>query len=410
MTVYLVGGAVRDQLLGHKVKDRDWVVTGTTPEEMIDLGFRPVGKDFPVFLHPETQEEYALARTERKTAPGYHGFEFFSDPSVTLEQDLLRRDLTLNAMAQDRNGKLIDPWGGHRDLDNRVLRHVSPAFAEDPVRILRVAKFAARFAAQDFKVADETLNLMQEMVAAGEANALVAERVWQEMDAALGYAGFRCFIEVLRDSDALAAILPELEALFGVPQPQKYHPEIDTGLHTLMVLEAAANMHASNKEMFAVLVHDLGKALTPKDQLPAHRHHEQRGKQPVAALCDRLRVPTAYRQLALKVCEFHLLMHRMPELKPATILKLLEALDGFRKPEEVRAFVTCCTADMRGRLGKEKEPYPQGEMLLAYFNAATNVDSGKIAGALAEGASGERIKQAVRRARIDAIKSVAGNT
>lgn len=406
LKIYLVGGAVRDRLMGHEVKDRDWVVTGATPEKMIERGFRPVGKDFPVFLHPETQEEYALARTERKTAPGYHGFEFCSDPDVTLEQDLLRRDLTINAIAQDQNGTLIDPWGGCADLEKRVLRHVSPAFAEDPVRILRVARFAARFAEQDFEVAEDTLKLMQQMVGAGEANALVAERVWQEMDAALGQPGFRRFIEVLREADALAVILPEVEVLFGVPQPAKYHPEIDTGMHTLMVLDAAAKMQATNREMFAALVHDLGKALTPVDQLPAHRNHEKRGRAPVAALCDRLRVPVAYRQLALKVCEFHLLMHRIYELKPATVLKLLEALDGFRNPDEVRGFVTCCAADMRGRLGNERDPYPQSELLLEYLAAAVSVDSGEIARAFEVGTNGERIKQAVRRARTEAIAAV----
>ena len=406
LRIYLVGGAVRDRLMGREVKDRDWVVTGATPEEMIERGFRPVGRDFPVFLHPETQEEYALARTERKIAPGYHGFEFCSDPNVTLEQDLMRRDLTINAIAQDQSGTLIDPWQGCEDLENRVLRHVSPAFAEDPVRILRVARFAARFAEQDFKVAEETLILMQQMVDAGEANALVAERVWQEMDAALGHPGFRRFIEVLREVDALAVILPEVESLFGVPQPPKYHPEIDTGLHTLMVLDAAAKIQANNREMFAVLVHDLGKALTPADLLPAHRNHEQRGRAPVEALCDRLRVPTAYRQLALKVCEFHLLMHRIHELRPAKVLKLLEALDGFRNPDEVRGFVTCCTADMRGRLGNERSTYPQGELLLEYLAAAASVDSGEIARTFNTDVDGEKIKHAVRHARTEAIDAV----
>ena len=407
LEVYLVGGAVRDELMGHKVKDRDWVVTGATPEEMIERGFRPVGKDFPVFLHPETHEEYALARTERKTAPGYHGFEFCSDPSVTLEQDLMRRDLTINAIAQDQSGVLIDPYGGQQDLEAHVLRHVSPAFAEDPVRILRVARFAARFSTQNFEVADETIALMQSMVGAGEANALVSERVWQEMDKALGHKGFRRFIEVLREADALAVVLPEVEALFGVPQPSKYHPEIDSGLHTLMVLDAAAVLHANRKEMFAALVHDLGKALTPVDLLPAHRGHEQHGKLPVNSLCDRLKVPAAYRKLALKVCENHLLMHRIHELKPVTVLNLLEALDGFRNPGEVRAFVTCCTADMRGRLGNERDPYPQAERLFQYLSAAASVDSGEIA-AQASGpkGDGERIKHGVRQARIAAIAAV----
>ena len=407
LEVYLVGGAVRDQLMGHEVKDRDWVVTGVTVAEMIERGFRPVGKDFPVFLHPETHEEYALARTERKTAPGYHGFEFCSDPGVTLEQDLMRRDLTINAIAQDPSGVLIDPWGGQLDLQKRILRHVSPAFAEDPVRILRVARFAARFAAQNFKVADETMALMQSMVGAGEANALVPERIWKEMDRALGQEGFRRFVEVLREADALAVVLPEVDALFGVPQPSKYHPEIDSGLHTLMVLDAAEALRANRQEMFAALVHDLGKALTPADQLPAHRGHERRGTLPVNALCDRLKVPAAYRKLALTVCENHLLMHRIHELKPVTVLNLLEALDGFRNPAEVRAFVTCCTADMRGRLGNEHDPYPQGERLLQYLSEASSVDSGAIATRVSGSHSdGERIRQAVRQARTEAIAAV----
>ena len=408
LKVYLVGGAVRDRLMGHEVEDRDWVVTGATPEEMIERGFRPVGKDFPVFLHPETQEEYALARTERKTAPGYHGFEFHSDPGVTLEQDLRRRDLTINAIAQDPGGTLIDPWGGRHDLEKGVLRHVSPAFAEDPVRILRVARFAARFAAQKFEVAPETITLMRGMVGAGEADTLVPERVWQEMDKALGHDGFRRFIEVLREADALAVILPEVEALFGVPQPAKYHPEIDSGLHTLMVLDAAAALQANQKEMFAALVHDLGKALTPMDQLPAHRCHEQRGKVPVKSVCDRLKVPATYRKLALKVCENHLLMHRIHELKPLTTLNLLEALDGFRNSDEVRAFILCCAADMRGRLGNECDPYSQGEKLWQYFSAALSVNSGEIAASAAAGneVNGEWIKRAVRQARIDAIAAV----
>lgn len=408
LEVHLVGGAVRDGLLGLVVKDRDWVVTGTTPELMVDRGFRPVGKDFPVFLHPVTHEEYALARTERNVGAGYHGFTWFADPTVTLEQDLARRDLTINAMAEDRRGKVIDPHQGQRDLARRELRHVSDAFAEDPVRVLRLARFAARFSDPPFTVHGSTLDLTRQMARSGEIASLVAERVWQELAAALPHPGFYRFIETLRDCDALAVILPEVDALFGVEQRPEHHPEIDSGVHTLLALQAAARLGASSIETFAVLTHDLGKALTPKGELPAHRGHERRGLAPINALCARLRVPAAYRQLALRVCEFHLLLHRLDELQPKTVLKLLENLDGFRNPEYVERFVRCCKADMQGRAGFETRPYPQANTLLDYRDAAAAVDSGVIASSVrndagSNAALGERIAAEIRRARVRAI-------
>jgi len=408
LTVYLVGGAVRDMLLGLEVKDRDWVVTGATPDEMLALGFRAVGRDFPVFLHPQTNEEYALARTERKVAPGYHGFQFNSDPSVTLEQDLMRRDLTINAMAMDGDGHVIDPCGGRKDLHYKMLRHVSTAFSEDPVRILRTARFAARFADLEFKVDLNTNGLMLHMVRAGEVNALVAERVWREVQSALTLDGFPRFIEVLRDCEALSVILPEVEALFGVPQSPQYHPEIDAGIHVMLAIQAAIDDDMGPREIFAVLTHDLGKALTPKQELPSHRGHEVAGIEPIRALCDRLRVPKDYRQLALIVCEFHLQVHRMDELKPSTVLRLIEAIDAFRNKQRLTEFIHCCRADLRGRKGKEQDPYLQGDKLMRCFRAAASVDAAEIAAGYRNqvAPAGDRIKESVRRARISAIKSV----
>ena len=359
LNVYLVGGAVRDQILGISVKDRDWVVTGSSPGEMESLGFRSVGKDFPVFLHPETGEEYALARTERKIGPGYHGFEMYSDASVTLEQDLLRRDLTINAIAQDTHGNFIDPVGGIEDINSRLLRHVSNAFKEDPVRVLRVARFAARFSELGFSISADTLDLMRQMTDDGEINNLVAERVWQELHSALGLTGFPVFIETLKQCHALAIILPELDSLFGIPQTAKYHPEIDTGTHILMALQSAIDAGATEEEVFAVLVHDLGKGLTPVECLPRHVGHEQRGLEPINRVCDRLRIPKNFRDLALKVCANHLLMHSLDTLKPKTILGLLEKVDAFRKPHNLDLFINCCRADQRGRLGFTDHPYPK---------------------------------------------------
>ncbi len=400
---YLVGGAVRDELLGLPVADRDWVVVGSSPGEMIALGFRPVGRDFPVFLHPVSHEEYALARTERKTAPGYRGFEVHAGPAVTLEQDLARRDLTINAIARDRHGRLIDPFGGAEDLRRKRLRHVSEAFREDPVRILRTARFAARFADPPFEVTAETLELMAEMVRGGETDALVPERVWQELERALVETRPSRFFEVLRACGALARIMPEIDALFGVPQPVHYHPEIDTGVHTLMVLDAAAAAAGDPRIAFAGLVHDLGKALTPREEWPGHRGHELRGVGPVNALCDRLRAPSAFRGLALKVCEHHLNMHRLNELKPRTVVSLLEKLDAFRRPEVLEPFAAACAADLRGRTGHEQDPYPQRALLMALHAAAAGADVRDLA---ASKRDGKQIREALVARRVKRIEAL----
>ena len=404
LNVYLVGGAVRDELLGLPVKDRDWVVVGSTPGEMESKGFRPVGRDFPVFLHPRTGEEYALARTERKTGEGYHGFAFHASVDVTLEEDLCRRDLTINAMARDPAGGLVDPHGGQADLDARLLRHVSGAFSEDPVRVLRVARFAARFGAAGFRVADGTMALMKGMVDAGEVNALVPERVWQELSMALVQPGAARFVSTLRDCGVLAVILPEVDALFGVPQPPRYHPEIDTGLHTLLSLDAADCLGLDGPERFAVLVHDLGKALTPQEEWPRHIGHERRGLEPIDGLCERLRVPKSWRRLARAVCEFHLMLHRVATLRPATVLRMLEGLDAFRRPEIVEPFIRCCIADLRGRTGNEQADYPQADILRRYLQAAA-VDTGAVAAqCMSTGGTSGKIAEAIREARVGAMR------
>lgn len=376
LQVFLVGGAVRDQLLGLTVKDRDWVVVGATPEVMVARGFKPVGKEFPVFLHPESKEEYALARTERKVGPGYRGFIFNTAPDVTLKQDLVRRDLTINAMAQTPDGTLIDYFNGKADLRSGILRHVSDAFIEDPVRVLRVARFAARFG---FTVAPETRLLMQMMVKRKEVDALVPERVWSELQRALAEVAPRLFFESLRECGALGRIFPEIDALFGVPQPAEYHPEIDTGRHTLMVVEQAARLTPDPEVRFAALVHDLGKALTPRDQWPLHRAHEKLGIKPINDLCDRIRTPNRYRELGLLVCEHHLHLHRIPELKPRTVLTLLQRLDAFRQPARMHQFALACKADMRGRLGLEDHPYRQADILTRCLEVAIKVDAVAIA-------------------------------
>jgi tRNA nucleotidyltransferase (CCA-adding enzyme) len=373
MQVYLVGGAVRDRLLGLPVRERDWVVVGARPRDLEAQGFLPVGREFPVFLHPQTKEEYALARLERKVAPGYRGFTTQFSPDVTLEDDLRRRDLTINAMAETTAGEVIDPYGGRRDLEARVLRHVCDAFLEDPVRILRVARFAARYADRGFKVADETVDLMKRMVASGEVDALVAERVWKEAERALSEPRPEVFFEVLRSCGALGKIFPEIEALYGVPQPPQWHPEVDTGVHTMMALRCAARLSASTTVRFAALVHDLGKARTPKDRLPSHPGHEEAGVVLIDALCARLRVPNGHRDLAVLTARYHGNVHRARELRPATVLKLFEETDAFRRPERFREFLLACEADARGRTGLENRDYSQADYLRTAFAAASAV-------------------------------------
>ena len=366
MQVYCVGGAVRDELLGLPVRDRDWVVVGATPEQLLAQGFTPVGRDFPVFLHPRTHEEYALARSERKTAPGYAGFVFHTAPEVTLEEDLRRRDLTINAIAESARGELIDPYGGRRDLERRVLRHVSDAFVEDPLRVLRVARFAARFAALGFRVAPETLALMRAIAASGELEHLSAERIWNETRRGLAAATPRAYVEVLRDCGALRALLPEVDALFGVPQRADYHPEIDTGVHLLLALDRAAELTVDPGVRFAVLVHDLGKGITPPEVLPRHIGHELSGIPLVDGLCDRLRVPTPYRRLARLVTRWHLRCHKIRELRPDTLLRLLQELDIYRRPETLEPFLLACEADARGRGGDfGQRPYAPAPWLRA---------------------------------------------
>ena len=401
MRTYLVGGAVRDKLLGRPVVDHDHVVVGAQPQDMLARGYKPVGKDFPVFLHPETNEEYALARTERKTGRGYHGFAFHADPGVTLEQDLARRDLTINAIAEDESGQLVDPYRGARDIELRLLRHVSPAFVEDPVRLLRVARFAARFAPLGFTVADETMALLQQMVRDGEVDHLVPERVWAETRKALTEAQPSAFLRVLREAGALAVLFPEINALYGVPQRAEYHPEVDTGIHVEMVLDAAAKLAPGNDLVgFCALTHDLGKALTPKDQLPRHVGHEHRGVEPLRALASRLKVPTEYAELAELVCREHLNAHRAFELKPATVLKLLMALDALRRPDRLQTFLTACMADKRGRLGHQQDDYPQAAFLRHARDASAAVTSLPF---VAQGLQGPAIGSAMQRARLQAI-------
>lgn len=404
MHIYLVGGAVRDKLLNRPVVDHDHVVVGALPEQLLALGYTPVGKDFPVFLHPQTGEEYALARTERKSGRGYHGFVFQADPTITLEQDLARRDLTINAIAEDGHGALTDPFGGVRDLEARVLRHVSPAFVEDPVRVLRVARFAARFAPLGFTVADETMALMRQMVADGEVDHLVPERVWAETRKALGEPQPSMFLRVLRACGALAVLFPEVDALYGVPQRAEFHPEIDTGVHLEMVLDAAARLAPGDDVVgFCALTHDLGKALTPAGELPRHIGHEHRGVAPLHALAARLKVPNEHAALAELVCREHLNAHRAFELKPATVLKLLGALDALRRPARLDAFLAACAADKRGRLGHGDDDYPQAAYLRAARAAAAAVDA---AGFVAQGLAGPAIGQAMERARVEAIAAL----
>ncbi|WP_164962659.1 multifunctional CCA addition/repair protein [Rubrivivax sp. JA1026] len=399
---YVVGGAVRDALLGLPASDRDWVVVGSTPQELVAAGFRPVGRDFPVFLHPETGEEVALARTERKSAPGYRGFTIHADPSVTLEDDLLRRDLTINAIARAEDGTLVDPHGGQRDLQARIFRHVSDAFVEDPVRLLRLARLAARFT--DFTVAPETEALLERLVADGEVDALVPERVWQELSRGLMEARPSRMFEILRRCGALARLLPELDRLWGVPQPPEHHPEVDCGVHTMLVLDMAARLQAPLTVRWACLMHDLGKGTTPADVLPRHLGHEGRSATLARAVADRWRVPHPCRELADLVAREHGNLHRSNEFGAAAVVRLLERCDAFRRPERFAEALWACECDARGRSGLEDRPYPQRERLTALLEAARGVDTAAVAAAAAaRGAKGPQIAAAIQLARADAV-------
>lgn len=400
--IFLVGGAVRDELLGLEVHDRDYVVVGSRPEELEQAGFIQVGRDFPVFLHPETKEEYALARTESKSGVGYSGFICDFNPAVTLEEDLARRDLTINAIAKDETGQFIDPYNGQQDIKHKILRHISPAFSEDPLRVLRVARFAARFAHLGFSVHPDTMALMQTLSGSGELEALTAERVWQETLKALSEKTPSVYVATLQNSGALSTLMPELAALFGVPQTAKYHPEVDTGLHLLMTLDAARTHFNDPMITFAVLLHDLGKGITPEDQWPRHINHEVTGVPLVEAFCRRFKVPKAYQDLAKLVCEFHLKCHRVSEMKPASIHKLIKALDGFRRPQRVGQFAAACEADSRGRLGFEQSAYPQREMLLQCLQVAKSVQTQPL---LEKGYTGVELAMQIEKQQIAAIKN-----
>ena len=399
---YLVGGAVRDSLLGLEVHERDWVVVGATPEAMLAAGYKPVGKDFPVFLHPESAEEYALARTERKSGTGYKGFTVYAEPSVSLEEDLLRRDLTINAIAQDEAGNIIDPYGGVTDLEQRVLRHVSEAFCEDPLRVLRVARFSAKLAAFGFRLAPETAALLRQMVRSGELADLVPERVWLEFEKTLAYAQPQHFFTTLRQVGALAELFPELDNMFGVPNPPQYHPEIDSGVHTMMVLQQAVLLSDDASVRFAALVHDLGKALTPACKWPSHHGHEEAGVASVQAFCERYPVPKQWRELALLVTQYHGKIHKAMELRAATMVDLLQSLDAFRRPQRFRQCILAALADSRGRPGFEDEAYPQQEILEQAYQAAVDID---IAAIVEMGYSGEQIAEQVRQQRIAKVKA-----
>ncbi len=403
MRVYLVGGAVRDRLLGLPVRERDWVVVGASPEELERQGYLPVGREFPVFLHPTTHEEYALARLERKVAPGYRGFTTQFSPQVTLEDDLKRRDLTINAMAESEAGELIDPYGGRADLAARVLRHVSDSFTEDPVRVLRAARFAARFAGRGFGIADETMQLMRRTTASGELSALVPERVWQETERALTEDHPQVFFTTLRECGALKVIYPEIDALYGVPQPPNWHPEIDTGVHVMLALACAARARVSTAVRFAVLMHDLGKARTPPELWPRHHGHEEAGVPLIEALAERLKVPGTHRELAILAAREHTLVHRALELRPESVLKLLEECDAFRRPERFAELLQACEADARGRAGLEEGPYPQVPYLRAAREAAAAVT---LSVAERRGLRGPAIGEEIRRRRLAAVSAV----
>ena len=400
MKAYLVGGAVRDKLLNYPANDNDWVVVGATVEEMEAAGYRLVGNDFPVFLHPQTHEEYALARTERKSAHGYKGFTVMASPEVTLEEDLLRRDLTINAMAEDSDANIIDPFNGQHDLKNKIFRHVSDAFTEDPLRVLRVARYMARFAHLGFSIADETMSLMKDIVAQGEIEHLVAERSWQETERALGEKNPQCYFEVLRECGALNILLPEIDCLFGVPQTEIYHPEIDTGIHTMMVLEQAAKLSTDTAVRFAALVHDLGKGTTAREEWPKHIAHEERGVPLVKALCKRLKTPNPFRDLAGAVTRYHLHYHRAAELRNTTFLETLEKLDAFRRPDRFEQFLLACEADSRGRTGFENKTFDQPAIYREAFAAAQQITAKPF---LEQGLKGPAIAEAIKKARIAVI-------
>ncbi|MCH5048958.1 multifunctional CCA addition/repair protein [Pectobacterium aquaticum] len=400
MKIYLVGGAVRDSLLGLPVTEKDWVVVGATPENLLAQGYQQVGKDFPVFLHPISRDEYALARTERKSGKGYTGFVCHAAPDVTLEQDLLRRDLTINAIARTERGDLIDPYHGRRDLESRVLRHVSEAFSEDPLRVLRVARFAARFAHLGFQIAEETMALMQTMVHEGELAYLTPERVWKETEKALGTSSPDVYFQVLRDCGALAVLFPEIDNLYGVPAPAKWHPEIDTGIHTMMTVAMAARLSPEIDVRFATLCHDLGKGLTPPELWPRHHGHGPAGVKLVEALCQRLRVPNPIRDLAKLVAEYHDLVHTVQVLQPKTLLKLFDAIDVWRKPQRLEQLALTSEADARGRAGFEENPYPQGDYLREAFCIASQVSSANV---VADGFKGIDVRNELARRRIHAL-------
>jgi len=402
MNIYLVGGAVRDALLGRPITERDYVVVGSTPEQMVEQGFKPVGSDFPVFLHPKTHEEYALARTERKSGTGYGGFTFYTSPDLTLEEDLIRRDLTVNAMAQAEDGTLFDPFNGQADLSARVLRHVSPAFAEDPLRVLRVARFAARYAPLGFTVAPETMAFMQQLADSGELSSLTPERIWKETERALGEDRAEVYFQVLRDCGALKVLIPEVDAMFGVPQRPQHHPEIDTGIHTMMALQRACEYGFSTQVRFATLLHDLGKALTPEDEWPRHVQHEERGLSPVREVCNRLKVPSSFRDLAEIVCREHLMCHRVLDLRPGTVWRLLQRIDVLRKPERVEEYIQSCLCDARGRLGMETRDYPQADYLRVAMIAVRKVRAAD----LPRNLKGLSIGEALVAARIEAITAL----
>jgi tRNA nucleotidyltransferase (CCA-adding enzyme) len=401
MQTFLVGGAVRDKILKYPVTDKDWVVVGATPEKLIKKGYKSVGKDFPVFLHPETAQEYALARTERKSGKGYKGFEVFAEQSVTLEEDLIRRDLTINAMAADDNGDIVDPFNGQEDLKNKILRHVSPAFTEDPLRVLRVARFLARYFHLGFSIAPSTKELMTELAKSGELKALTPERVWTETARALSEKSPHIYFQTLRDCGALSDWFPEIDCLWGVPNPERWHPEIDTGVHTMMVLEQSALLSKDTMTRFSALCHDLGKGITPKEEWPSHKGHEKAGVSIIETLCNRLRAPKEHCELAKIVSEFHLHLHKIEELKPKTIVKVLEKTDAFRKPKRFEKFLIACEADYRGRTGFENLPYPQSGIMKQAFNVCSEISTKEF---IAEGYRGKQIGEKLHNER---VKSVA---